>query len=158
PQVPLFRACREDRFMADGPTVGFASFAAPSSGVLIVFCDEGLRLGPATRKLLGPAAATVARAAAADHFKGQPGSPLDRVAPADLKVSRLIVLGCGKPADIKRKDVIKLGGTAMGKVPSAVANATIVAELPNRAMTPEQACELALGVRLRGYRFDRYKT
>jgi leucyl aminopeptidase len=144
--------------MADGPTVGFAPFAMPTSGVLVVFCDEALRLGPVTRRLLGPAAALVARAAAAERFKGKSGSSLDLVVPGDLKVSRLVVIGCGKPADMKRKDFTKLGGVAMGKLPSAAANATIVAELPNKAMTPEQAADLALGMRLRAYRFDRYKT
>jgi leucyl aminopeptidase len=59
---------------------------------------------------------------------------------------------------MKRKDFVKLGGTAMGKVPSSAAGATILAELPNKAMTAEQAAELGLGVRLRGYRFARYKT
>jgi leucyl aminopeptidase len=144
--------------MADGPTVGFAPFAAPSAGVLVVFCDDALKLGAATRRLLGPATALVARAAAADGFKGKSGSALDLVAPGDLKLARLVVVGCGKPADMKRKDFVKLGGAAMGKVPSVAATATIVAELPNKAMTADQACELALGVRLRGYTFDRYKT
>jgi leucyl aminopeptidase len=144
--------------MADGPTVGFNAFSLPTSGVLVVFCDEGLRLGSVTRRLLGPAAALVARAAAADRFKGKNGSSLDLVAPADLKVARLVVVGCGKPTDMKRKDIVKLGGAAMGKIPAAAANATILAELPNKAMTTEQACDLGVGVRLRGYRFDRYKT
>jgi leucyl aminopeptidase len=144
--------------MADGPNVGFSAFSLPSSGVLVVFCDDALKLGPVSRRLLGPAAALVARAAAADRFKGKSGSSLDLVAPADLKVARLVVVGCGKPGDLKRKDFVKLGGTAMGKVPSSAASATILAELPSKAMTAEQAAELGLGVRLRGYRFDRYKT
>src|SRR5262249_34973981 len=143
--------------MADGPTVGFSSFSLPTTGVLVVFCDEGLRLGNVTRRLLGPAAALVARAAAADRFKGKSGSSLDLVAPGDMKVARLVVVGCGKPADLKRKDFVKLGGIAMGKVPTA-ANATILADLPNKAMNADQAADLGLGVRLRGYRFDRYKT
>ena len=144
--------------MADGPTVGFSAFSLPSSGILVVFCDDAVKLGPVTRRLLGPAAALVARAAAADRFKGKSGSSLDLVAPADLKVARLVVVGCGKAGDMKRKDFVKLGGTAMGKVPSSAASATILAELPNKAMTAEQAADLGLGVRLRGYRFDRYKT
>ncbi|HEY4921542.1 MAG TPA: leucyl aminopeptidase [Xanthobacteraceae bacterium] len=144
--------------MADGPTIGFAPFATPTSGVLVVFCDEALRLGPVTRRLLGAAGALVARAAAADRFKGKSSSALDLVAPADLKVARLVVVGCGEPGDLKRRDFVKLGGAAMGKIPAAATNATIVAELPNKAMTPEQAADLALGMRLRAYRFDRYKT
>ena len=144
--------------MAASLTVGFAPFAAPREGVLVVFCDDSLKLGPATRRVLGPAAALVARAAAADRFKGKSGSALVLIAPADLKVARLVVVGCGKASDIKRKDFVKLGGVAMGKVPSSAATATIVGELPNKALSPDQACELALGVRLRGYVFDRYKT
>jgi leucyl aminopeptidase len=144
--------------MADGPTVGFSSFSLPDSGVLVVFCDEALKLGSATRRLLGPAATLVARAATADRFKGKSGSSLDLVAPVDLKVSRLVVVGCGKPTDMKRKDFVKLGGTVMGKIPTSAASATVLAELPNKAMTADQAADLGLGVRLRGYRFDRYKT
>ncbi|HEY1541843.1 MAG TPA: leucyl aminopeptidase [Xanthobacteraceae bacterium] len=144
--------------MADGPTIGFAPFATPTAGVLVVFCDETLRLGPGTRRLLGAAAALVARAAAADRFKGKSGSVLDLVAPADLKVARLVVVGCGNPEDMKRRDFVKLGGAAMGKIPASAASATVVAELPNKAMTPEQATELAIGMRLRAYRFDGYKT
>ncbi len=49
--------------MAEGPTIAFVPFATPSSGVLVVFCDEGLKLGSNTRRLLGPAADLVARAA-----------------------------------------------------------------------------------------------
>ncbi len=144
--------------MAEGPTIAFVPFATPSSGVLVVFCDEGLKLGSNTRRLLGPAADLVARAARADRFKGKSGTSLDLVAPADLPVSRLIVVGCGKPSEMKPKDFLKLGGVAMGKIPSSAESATIVAELPNRAMSPEQASDLAQGVRLRAYAFDRYKT
>jgi leucyl aminopeptidase len=144
--------------MADGPTVGFAPFAAPAEGVLVVFCDDSLKLGPTTRRLLGPAVDLVARASAADRFKGKSGGALDLVAPGDLKVARLIVIGCGKPAEMKRKDFIKFGGIALGKVPASAPSVTIVAEFPDKAMTAEHAADLALGVRLRGYTFDRYKT
>src|SRR3977135_1850034 len=129
--------------MADGPTVGFAPFAMPPYGVLFVVWGDALRLGPATRRLLGPAAALVTRAAAADRFKGKSASALELVAPGDLKLARLVVVGCGKPDDMKRKDFVNLGGTAMGQVPSRAAAATIVAELPGKAMEAEQAAPMA---------------
>ncbi len=62
--------------MADGFKLAFSPFAAPARGVLVVFCDDALRLGPATRRLLGRAAGLVARAAAANHFTGKSGSCL----------------------------------------------------------------------------------
>ena len=112
--------------------IEFSGFAAPARGVLVVFCDESLKLGPATRKALGEGADMVARAAAADHFKGKLGSTLDIVAPAGLRASRLVVVGCGKPAELKIKDFARLGGVAAGKIPLAAGAATIFAELAER--------------------------
>ena len=50
--------------------LGFAPFAAPTKGVLIVFCEEGLKFGAAAHKILLPTGDLVARAAAAARFKG----------------------------------------------------------------------------------------
>jgi leucyl aminopeptidase len=138
--------------------IEFSGFTTPARGVLVIFCDETLKLGPATRKALGDGVDLVARAAAADRFKGKPGGTLDIVAPAGVRASRLVVVGCGKPGDLKLKDFARLGGVAAGKIPLVVGAGTIFAELPNGAMKPDQAAEIALGARLRGYSFDRYKT
>jgi leucyl aminopeptidase len=144
--------------MADAPKLVFGPFAAPSRGILVVFCDDGLKFGPATLKLLGPTADLVQRAAKTERFTGKTGSSLDLIHPEGLKVARLAVVGLGKTADIAPRTFIKLGGAAMGKVPTAAAEATIVAELPGGAMDAEQAADLAQGARLRAYVFDRYKT
>ncbi len=136
----------------------FAPFSTPAKGVLIVFCEEGLKFGSATRKVLHPTGDLVTRAAAAERFKGKNASTLDLVAPAGLDVSRLVVVGAGKARDLKPEDFVKLGGVAMGKVPAAATIAVIVADLPGGGVKPERAADLALGVRLRAYAFDRYKT
>ena len=49
--------------MADPRKLGFGPIAAPAGGVLVVFADDGVTLGPKTRRLLGSAADLVARAA-----------------------------------------------------------------------------------------------
>ena len=51
--------------MAEPPKLGFAPFATPSKGVLILFCEQGLKFGAAGRKLIGEAGDLVQRAAAA---------------------------------------------------------------------------------------------
>ncbi len=81
----------------------------------MVFCDEKLEFGPATRKTLGSAVSLVKRAAETNQFKGKSGAALDILAPEGLKVKRLIVVGIGKLAEIKDNDFLKLGGTAAGK-------------------------------------------
>src|SRR5712691_7401417 len=136
--------------------IGFATISAPARGVLIVFADDGLRLGAATQALLKPTGNLVVRAAGAGNFKGKSGTVLDIVAPAGLKASRLVVVGLGKASDLK--DFVKLGGAAMGRIPAGAAEATIVLDLPSGPMKPEQAADAALGAELRAYAFDRYKT
>jgi leucyl aminopeptidase len=138
--------------------IEFDRFKAPGKGVLIVFCDDALRMGAATRKLLGDSAGLVARAAEADGFTGKSGSTLDIIAPSGLKAVRLVVIGCGKASDLKTKDFLKLGGVAAGKVPATAKQATIVAELPAAAMSPDAIVGVATGATLRAYSFDRYKT
>jgi Leucyl aminopeptidase len=111
--------------MTDAFKVGFGPFTAPSKGVVFVFCDEGLKFGPATRRILGAAVVDqVARVAKAERFKGKKKATLELVAPAGLKAERLIVIGLGKTADLKPKDFIRFGGVAAGKLP------------PPRAMPP----------------------
>ena len=143
--------------MPEHPKIGFTSFER-LRGVLITFCAEGLKFGPATQKALSPIGELYRRAAAADRFTGKNGSILDIIAPSGLNVPRLLVIGTGKERDLKDRDLIKLGGIAMGAIPAAAPQATILAEFAAGALKAEQIANLALGARLRAYRFDRYKT
>jgi leucyl aminopeptidase len=138
-------------------TLGFAPFSR-ARGVLVAFCGENLKFGPATKKALSPAEEQLRRAAAADRFTGKNGASLDLIAPPGLDVPRLMVIGTGKDSELKPRDIVKLGGIAAGKVPSAAAEATILAEFGSGALKPEQVADLALGIRLRAYSFDLYKT
>src|ERR1700722_9736171 len=144
--------------ITDAVKVGFVSFSGAPSEVLVVFCDDGLELGPATRKALGEAADLIKQAAETNQFKGKNGSILDILAPQGLKAKRLIVVGTGKLAELKEKDFLKLGGTVAGKLKTGTKAVTVVAELPKGAMSADQAAAIAAGIRLRAYTFDRYKT
>src|SRR5471030_3112099 len=144
--------------MPDAVKVGFVPFSGAQNGILVVFCDDTLKFGTATGKALGAMAGTIKRTAAANQFKGKSGSTLDFLAPEGIKASRLIVVGAGKLSAIKNNDFLKLGGAAAGKLRPGSEAVTIMAELPAGAMKPGQAAALASGVRLRAYKFDRYKT
>ncbi|WP_375414036.1 leucyl aminopeptidase [uncultured Bradyrhizobium sp.] len=144
--------------MPDAVKVGFVPFSSALRGILVVFCDDTLNFGPATSKALGPAAGTIKRAAAAEQFKAKSASTLDFLAPEGVKASRLIVVGTGKQPELKNNDFLKLGGAVAGKLRPGNEAVTIIAELPAGPMTPEQVAAVAAGVRLRAYKFDRYKT
>jgi leucyl aminopeptidase len=136
----------------------FSAPAAPARGVFVVFCDDSVKFGAETRKLLGATVDLVGRAASTERFKGKLGASLDLVAPAGLRASRLVVVGTGKTRDLKPKDFVRLGGVALGKAPSAASEVTILGDLATGPMKPDQLADLALGARLRSYAFDRYKS
>src|SRR6185437_1929137 len=146
----------EEPWMTNAVKLGFGQLSAPAKGSLVVFCDDGLKFGPATRKLIGAAADLVQRAAKSERFTGKAGSSLDLIHPEGLKVARLLVAGIGKRSELK--DFVRLGGAVMGKLPKAASEATFVAELPDGPLDAQQAADLAQGARLRAYTFDRYKT
>jgi len=136
----------------------FAPLGAPAKGVLVLFCEDGVKFGSAARRALAPTGDLVRRAAAADRFKGKNASTLDLVAPPGLDLSRLVIVGVGKARDLKAQDFVKLGGIGMGNIPAAASEATLIADLPGGAVKPERAADMALGVQLRAYAFERYKT
>jgi leucyl aminopeptidase len=137
--------------------IHFGGFDRPR-GVLIVFCGEGLKFGPKTQRVLSPIGDLFRRAASTDRFTAKNGAVLDIIAPAGLNVSRLVVIGTGKERELKDRDLVKLGGTAMAAVRKAAPQATILAEFASGTLKGEQIADLALGARLRAYTFDQYKT
>jgi leucyl aminopeptidase len=142
------------------------------SRTLVVFVDKDIALGAPTLRLIGAErAALIRKAAAAVKFKGKALTALDLVAPAGLAAGRLLVAGTGcngddsggkrrttQNAEPKPLDFTGLGGFVMGKL-GQDATATIVFDLPRPLEDPARAAaEFMLGLRLRAYRFDQYKT
>src|SRR5689334_7857403 len=139
--------------MSDAVKVGFVPLSTAARGVLVIFCDDTLRLGAATRKALGEAAGTVKRAAAASQFKGKKGAVLDIPAPDGIKIQRLIVIGVGKGTDLKETDFLRFGGLTASKLNAASDAVMILAERPDGAMTAAQAAAIGAGLLLRSYKF-----
>src|SRR5215470_7339915 len=125
--------------MSDAVKVGFVPLSTAPRGILVAFCDDALKFGPETRKALGKAADVVKRAAETSQFKGKSGSALDILEPEGIKVQRLIVMGTGKVSDLKEKDFLKFGGALAGKLNSGSDAVTVMAELPEGAMQPDQS-------------------
>src|ERR1700750_2900507 len=115
--------------MSDAVKVGFVPLSAAASGVLVVFCDDELKLGPAPRKALGPAVDLVKRAATATPFKGKNGSTLDLLEPEGIEIHRLLVIGTGKSAELKEGDFLRLGGVLAGKLNAASTEVTVMADM-----------------------------
>jgi leucyl aminopeptidase len=137
---------------------------ARAATTLVVFAGADLGFGAVTADTLGAAGVgLVKRAAGVAQFKGRAMTALDILAPGEVDAERLLVIGTGQggkpaasgPAPL---DFAALGGFLMGKLGSQ-AHATVVLDLPVAPKDPAAAAaDVALGLKLRHYRFDRYKT
>src|SRR5947209_1463645 len=159
--------------MSSAVTIEFVPFEAvetrPQGGsdsgpsVLVAFAGDDLALSPETREVLGSAGSRFARAAQAANFKGKNGSAVDILAPDGLDFDRLLVLGTGRgPKTDALEDTLPdhagLGGALMGRLGRGT-RATILFDLPQPPADPAiAAAEMALGIELRAYRFDVYRT
>ncbi len=136
------------------PNIAFAKPASPK-GTVVVFMDDGLRLGPRAAALgLGD---FVKRAVAAADFKAKAMATLDLLAPPSAAVDRLLVVGLGDLDKLKAGDWLNLGGAAFGGLRKGK-GATILLERPDgEPVGADEAAEFALGAALRAYSFDKYK-
>jgi len=142
--------------------ISFAEPDRPRSGAVVVGVWEEGALTPAARRLDEDTGGAIARAvAAAPRFHGKKDELLSIIAPPNLSVSQIVLAGLGKPDSVNDRESEKLGGNLVAHLNRAgEARATFSIELgEGAAISPaEAAAQLALGARLRSYRFDKYKT
>jgi leucyl aminopeptidase len=142
--------------MTDFAAISFAKPPRAPTGTVVVLVGDDLVLGPGARAL--GIDDLIRRAAATAEFKGKSKSTLDLLAPAGTGLDRLVLVGTGKPNEIADKDWISLGGAAMGALGKAKA-ATVIFERPDgRRLGRAAVADFALGMKLRAYTFDKYKS
>ncbi|HMB09615.1 leucyl aminopeptidase [Saliniramus sp.] len=142
--------------MSDGFKLDFESLQIPASGDLVLCVGEDLAPGPQAARLLGDSVGIIARAAKAEKFKGKFKSLMTITAPGQLDVDRLVIVGLGKPVEAETPDWPALGAAIAGA--TAGREAMLVTEFPGFQGDDAAISGLALGARLRAYRFDHYKS
>jgi leucyl aminopeptidase len=141
----------------DRITIDFQPFSPPQAGDLVVFVGDDLKLAPALAQSLPALADLVARAAAAERFKGKAQKAIVVTTPHGLGgVERLVIIGLGAEADRPKHDWRMTGGVLAGKVEGR--SVTVAGEIPGVGDATSAVVEMALGARLRAYKFDLYKT
>jgi leucyl aminopeptidase len=144
--------------MAERVEITFVKLAAPNTGSAVLLSDPSLKLGPASAALAEAAGGHFARAAAAAKFDGRAMKTLQLLAPGGVDLDRIVFVGIGDLAKLSQQDWLKLGGTISAAV-GGEAPVTVVLERPDgEPVTAEQAAEVGLGIALRSYSFDKYKT
>ncbi|NNM72604.1 leucyl aminopeptidase [Enterovirga aerilata] len=141
----------------DSIKIEYVALEEPQGGDLVVFAGDDLAVTPLAAERFGTINDLLRRAAPGERFKGKAASTLVVPVPEGIPgVNRLVVVGIGAPADRANQDWRKIGGVIAGKALGR--NALVVADLPGIEQPAEAVAEMALGARLRAYKFDRYKT
>ena len=136
--------------------ITFAEPDLPKAGAVVVGVQAGRKLTPAAKSLDGQTAGALSRALGSGKFTGKTEQLLDIVAPAGVGNSRILLAGLGKEMD-------ELAQQALGGRVAAHLNRTGEKEAAlvldaGAADLSAAAAQIALGARLKGYRFDKYRT
>jgi len=141
------------------------SFAAPTSklqaGSWVVAASDGKALTQAAVKADKASGGALTRALKISRFAGKSGEFLEVLAPDGLGLSRILLVGLGKPAALDAKMLEVIGAQIVARLESAGENAaTLEIEVPKggKIKAGEAAAHLAFGARLRGYSFEKYRT
>nr|WP_244395951.1 leucyl aminopeptidase [Beijerinckia indica] len=148
---------------------------AKKSQTLVLLAGRDVTFGETTLNLIGAEGeALIKRAAEVAKFKGKSLSFLEILAPAGFAADRIIVQGTGlapesqskkkdkdeseKEETAKPEDFAALGGALLGKLGQG-ASALVAFDPPFSNMDrAAAAADFLLGLQLRDYRFDIYKT
>ena len=145
--------------MSKLPSIAFAKPALPKKGVLVAFTRPDTPLAGLLADVDMVSGGQVGRAIGVSDFKSAARTKIEILAPAGCDFDRLIVVGLGAEEEPSTLDIERLGGVIAGAIGKKAEAASILLEEPKGGeLTAQFAAHLALGLMLRSYAFDAYKT
>ncbi|WP_011581093.1 MULTISPECIES: leucyl aminopeptidase [Chelativorans] len=141
--------------MTEKPTIAFAKFAAPKKGSVILLVPEGGNLGQAATA--ADPAGVMPKVFAAAEFKGKLAATVEALAPQGTAYDRVAVIGTGNPSALTEQSWLQIGGAAAAAAKNA-GEVTVIADVAGLELSAREAANIGLGILLRSYVFDKYKT
>lgn len=124
-----------------------------------VMATDGGALMPAAQGLDAKAGGALTRALAATRFTGAPGQMVELLAPANLDVGRVLIIGVGAQDKADPLTVERWAGHAVRRVlASGAESIALHAEGLGGVAAAEASARAAVGAGLSSYRFDAYRT
>lgn len=146
--------------MADLVSIVFSGTKIPSKRNLAILVGEDGALGTIGKRLDDDAGGLISAAKKAAKFSGKLRAMLEVWLPDGDGARLCLLVGTGAIADNEESDWLDLGGSVFAKLSGGKdPAATFVLDAPEgEEIAPEVAAEIALGMKLRSYKFDKYKT
>jgi leucyl aminopeptidase len=140
--------------------ISFAADVIPAQNALILTVADRRVLGKHGAKLDKKCGGAITRAMEASHFTGATAQSLTILAPAKTDLSRLVLIGIGEPAKVNASGFTRIGGASVAAMNGKDTQATFLLDTHDDVTldAADAAAHLALGARLRAYRFDKYHT
>ena len=139
-------------------SVKTAALPVKATGALVVYVAEEAQPEGGVAAVWQATGLDWQKLATASGFKGKQGQVLDLLAPPNLEAQRLLVLGSGKPGQGTSLSAWTDRGGSLASKLMALKIGKAAVLLDEEAATPDRVAELAAGLTLRHYRFDRYKA
>lgn len=139
-------------------TIKTASLDSKPQATLIVHASDGPKISGQAELIWKQTKRDFKKLADTASFSGKQGQAMDVLAPDNLTVERLIVLGTGKSDDeaaATGPGYRDRGGSLMARI-AGTKSAKVSVVIDD--LEPEAIAQLAAGLKLRHYKFDKYKT
>jgi len=131
------------------------SFSAPT---IVVFVGDDLSVPPALLAVWEDGEAQLRRAAEAEKFKAKAQSMLTLLAPRGLDVERLLFVGLGPADEAEKRNFVTMGGAICARLPPSKPAAILFETTAPDVFDAEAISDVLLGIELRAYSFEVYKT
>jgi leucyl aminopeptidase len=139
--------------------ITFAAPRMPRSGTVVVAVMEDRKFSPAAAQLDKDTGGALKRAMEASRFTGKSDETLAVLAPPNLEVKRVLLVGVGKPRAGERTQRQNRGGVILAALNAAgEQEAAVYVNVFKGKDAAIAAADLAYGAKLRSYRFDKYRT
>jgi len=141
--------------MSQTLTIRVAALDGAATNLTVIYAAEGEAPAGIAASIWAATGHDWAQTSAAGRFKGKQGNTLDIMGAGG---KRLLVLGSGKPgAEVPLNGWTDRGGSLLARIAATRAeDVSVILDEPGA--TPAAIGELAAGLRLRHYRFDKYKS
>ena len=142
--------------MSKRPSIEFSDFTAPKAGASVVLVAKGGGFAEEAASFAG-GAGKIRKLIEVSGFNGKLGTTAEAISTEEGGVERLILVGVGKIEKLGNDDWVRIGGAAFSKIGKSTDVAVALA-LPEQTIADDEAADFALGMLLRSYEFEKYKT
>jgi leucyl aminopeptidase len=135
--------------------INFIQKNTPTNGTLIVFATDGKNLTNSAKKIDKLTKGALTKAMNVGHFEAKFGQSVDIIAPHSLDACRVVLMSIGKEKKFDDLAAQKIGGKIIAKLLNSGDNEIHISA---EDFDAETVANIAFGVELRSYRFDKYYT